>query len=115
MSAATAMIAALNRLAKWRVVFAGWQLGTREKGDPEADALRDHREATLILRAEMSALISTLVEKKIISAEEFQLACTIEADVLNESLAKRFPGITAESYGIKLTPEAVETMKGWPQ
>jgi hypothetical protein len=24
---------ALNRLTKWRAFFAGWQLGTRPKGD----------------------------------------------------------------------------------
>lgn len=47
---------ALNRLAKWRTVFAGWQLGTRARGDPESDAVRDHREATIMLRAEVNAL-----------------------------------------------------------
>jgi len=43
--------AALNVLAKWRAHFSGWQLGTRPKGDPEGDAVRDHREATILLRA----------------------------------------------------------------
>ena len=38
---------ACNRLTKWRSVFAGWQLGTRAKGDPECDAVRDHREVTI--------------------------------------------------------------------
>jgi hypothetical protein len=47
---------ALNRLTKWRNVFVGWQLGTREKGDPEGDAVRDHREQSIILRAEVTAL-----------------------------------------------------------
>lgn len=35
---------ALNILTKWRVLFTGWQLGTRPKGDPEGDAVREHRE-----------------------------------------------------------------------
>jgi hypothetical protein len=34
--------AALNVLAKWRGLFAGWQLGTRPKGDPESDAVRSN-------------------------------------------------------------------------
>ena len=56
---------AMNRLAKWRSVFAGWQLGTRQIGDPESDAVRDHREVTLLLRAEQSALVLLLIEKGI--------------------------------------------------
>jgi hypothetical protein len=35
-------VKALQKLAKWRLIFAGWQLGTRLKGDPECDAVRDH-------------------------------------------------------------------------
>mgnify|MGYP001587156880 CR=1 FL=1 len=41
----------INRLTKWRTLFTGWQLGTRAKGDPEGDAVRDHREVTILLRA----------------------------------------------------------------
>lgn len=39
---------ALNRVTKWRSIFTGWQLGTRAKGDPEGDAVRDHRELSII-------------------------------------------------------------------
>lgn len=53
---------AMNKLAKWRSIFAGWQLGTRAKGDPESDAVRDHREATILLRAEVNALTACLIE-----------------------------------------------------
>lgn len=55
---------ALNKLTKWRMVFAGWQLGTRPKGDPECDAVRDHREATMIQRVEISALSRLLIKKR---------------------------------------------------
>src|SRR5205809_59165 len=48
--------AALNRLTKWRSVFAGWQLGTRPLGDPECDAVRDHREVTILMRAELTTI-----------------------------------------------------------
>jgi hypothetical protein len=106
---------ALNRLAKWRTVFAGWQLGTRAKGDPESDAVRDHREATLLMRAELSALASLLIEKKVFTREEFDAACIVEADHLNDALAARFPGITATEYGLRIEPEAAAYMKDWPQ
>jgi hypothetical protein len=29
---------AVHRLTRWKMVFAGWQLGTRPTGDPEAGA-----------------------------------------------------------------------------
>ena len=56
MSAATdRAFEALNRVAKWRTVFTGWQIGTRPKGDPECDAIRDASEARILLRVEVSA------------------------------------------------------------
>ena len=57
-------MAALNRLCKWRAIFAGWQLGTRAKGDPESDAVRDHREVTILLRAEASAMTGLLLFRR---------------------------------------------------
>ena len=62
-------IQALNRVAKWRTLFAGWQLGTRPKGDPESDAVRDHREITILLRVEQSAIIGLLIRKGIINPQ----------------------------------------------
>lgn len=55
------LLAALNKLAKWRSVFAGWQLGTRLKEDPECQAVKDHREVTILLRAEVSALLRSFL------------------------------------------------------
>ena len=49
-AAESTMMRMFNRLCKWRTVLTGWQLGTRAKGDPEGDAVRDHREVTLLLR-----------------------------------------------------------------
>lgn len=105
---------ALNRLAKWRAVFAGWQLGTRATGDPESDAVRDHREATLLIRAELSAVVSLLIEKKVFTREEFDASCAVEADHLNDALAARFPGIVATDEGLRISTEAVAYMKDWP-
>lgn len=104
----------LNRLAKWRMIFAGWQLGTRPKGDPECDAVRDHREATLLQRAELSALTGLLIRKGVITSEEFTAALVQEAEMLEADLQRRFPGMAASDEGMVLTlPEAAETMKGW--
>ena len=32
----------VQRLCKWSTLFAGWQLGTRRKEDPEAKAVKDY-------------------------------------------------------------------------
>lgn len=116
MNSESKMRRALERLTKWRSVFAGWQLGTRSKGDPECDAVRDHRELTMILRAEQTALVGLLLEKGVFTVEEYQEAVAKEADLLNDDFARRFPGIRATYDGLKM--DAVEmaaagTMEGW--
>lgn len=103
----------LNRLAKWRSVFAGWQLGTRASGDPECEAVRDHREATLMLQAEMNAVVELLLKHKIISEQEWSTTLSEEAKLLGEALEKRFPGIEATDYGLDMDARAAQTMKGW--
>ncbi len=107
------MMDALNRLAKWRSVFAGWQLGTRPKGDPECDAVSDHREQSLIMRAEMSALVVLLVDSGVFTRQMFEDYLEGEATLLSYDLSVRFPGISATDDGIVLDERAVETMKGW--
>lgn len=104
---------AANRLTKWRSVFAGWQLGTRSSDDPECQAVRDHREVTILLRAEMSALTELLVEKGIFTQEEWTEAFIKEADLLSKDYEKKFPGMAATDYGIQYDRRAMETMKGW--
>jgi hypothetical protein len=105
---------ALNRLTKWRMVFAGWQLGTRAKGDPESDAVRDHREVTIILRAEVTALTAILIQKGICTAAEINTALADEAELLNADYARRFPGFTATDDGMNLDVQRVaQTTKGW--
>jgi hypothetical protein len=104
----------LNRLAKWRSVFAGWQLGTRPDTDPECQAVRDHREATILLRAEASALIGLLIRKGVLTAEEFTAQLDDEADTLSAAYERQFPGMRATDSGIQYDlPEALATMTGW--
>jgi hypothetical protein len=104
----------LNRLTKWRAHFMGWQLGTRAKGDPEGDAVRDHREVTILLRAELSAMTGLLIEKGVFTAREFTEAVTDEAEKLSQGYSRRWPGCEAGDDGMHyLLPEAAESMRGW--
>jgi len=103
----------VNRLGKWRTIFAGWQLGTRMKGDAECDAVRDHREATLIMRAELNALAQLLVDRGVFTAQEFSDQLNIEAERYCTTLSERFPGITATDDGLTMTAKAADTMRNW--
>jgi len=104
---------ALNRLAKWRAIFTGWQLGTRPKGDPESDAVRDHREATLILRAEVTALVDLLLKRGVFTEQAWAAAVEREANSLAALLSERFPGVTATDTGLDIDPARAQWMRGW--
>lgn len=105
--------AAMEVLAKWRTLLTGWQLGTRPKGDPEGDAVRDHRESTLMLRVEQSALSALLIKKGLITSAEWADALEEEAKQLNADLERRFPGVTASSGGLSMDRRVLPWMKGW--
>ncbi len=95
-------------------MFAGWQLGTRADTDPECQAVRDHREVTMLLRVEVNALTSLLIEKGFFTAQEFSAAVGYEAELLDKAYEKRFPGLSTSQHGVNIKmPEALETMKGW--
>jgi hypothetical protein len=105
---------ALQRLAKWRMVFAGWQLGTRLKGDPECDAVRDHRELSILTRAEVNTLTRLMIDKGIFTDDEFETQLAEEAEWLSNSYEEKFPGCKATDDGIAMDVDRVtETMKGW--
>lgn len=105
---------ALNRLAKWRTVFAGWQLGTRPQTDPECQAVRDHREATMLLRVEVNALAGLLIAKGVFTPDEWDGQLRNEAELLNRAYEERFPGFRATDEGLTMdVTRAAETMKGW--
>lgn len=104
---------ALNILTKWRTLFTGWQLGTRPKGDPEGDAVRDHRELTILLRAEISAFTALLREKGVFTDDEWMAALEHEAMLLNQDYERRFPGVTASESGLTFDKRVLPWMKGW--
>lgn len=96
------MSRSLNRLAKWRSIFCGWQLGTRSLQDPEAQAVRDHREVTILMRAELNALVGLLVEKGVFTAKEFTDRLDAEADYLSQQYEQKFPGCKATDIGMDI-------------
>lgn len=107
----------VERLAKWRSVFAAWQLGTRSENDAECKAVKDHREATILLRAEVNALTGLLIEKGVFSAQEFTQKLVEEAEQLSADFEKRFPGIKATDTGMSYDLQQIQqhgTMSGWP-
>lgn len=106
----------LNKLAKWRTVFASWQLGTRTDTDPECKAVKDHRECTIMLRAEVSALTQLLVDKGVLTVEEFQNQLIFEAGELDKHFQRAFPGFSVSQDGVNIAmPEAAKTLSGFPK
>lgn len=105
--------AAMQRITKWRVHFAGWQLGTRVKGDPECDAVSNHREATIMLRVEVTAITGLLLRKGIITVEELDRAIGDEADELEAAFEKRWPGARATEEGLTYDKRAVDWLQHW--
>jgi len=105
----------LEKLCKWRTVFAGWQLGTRLLGDPESDAVRDHREVTMLLRAEVNALSRLLISKGVLTAEELTAQLETEAYVLDQAYEQKFPGWQSTDQGMAIVDfaKAAATMRGW--
>lgn len=107
----------LNKLAKWRKFFASWQLGTTLENDGEYRAVADQRELLILLRAEVSALISVLVRKGVITEPELQAAVERAARDLDKSYEQAFPGFSTSLDGLHMKmPQALETMKrmGFP-
>jgi hypothetical protein len=106
--------AAVNKLAKWRQVFAGWQLGLRPKGDPEGDAVKHHRELSMLLRAELNAMAVILIEKGVMTSDDYTKAVGAEATLLDRAYEKLFPGFTTVDDGVVIDPVlGAETMKNW--
>ena len=109
--------AALEKLAKWRKFFASWQLGTREAGDGEYKAVADHRELSILMRAELSALTGLLIRKGVFTQAELGEALEREAKQLDHDYEETYPGWRSLPDGLHMKmPEALETMKdlGFP-
>lgn len=103
---------AMNRVARWRSWFAAWQLGTRSDTDGECRAVKEHREATILLRAELNALLALLVAKGVFTEQEFYEASIAAANALDKNFSTAYPGVTATEYGLSYNMELIAaTMK----
>lgn len=108
---------AANKLGKWRSVFSGWQLGTRASTDGESRAVRDHREVTMLMRAELSALTKLLLDKGICTQVELTEAFADEYEHLDRAYSERFPGFESRDDGMAIDAQrGAETMRrlGFP-
>ena len=113
----TTLMAALQKLTKWRRFFASWQLGTRPPDDGEFKAVVHHRELSILLRCETSAMAGLLLRKGIITEAEWQAALEAEAKHLDHDYEEHFPGWRSTEDGMSMKmPEALETMRklGFP-
>lgn len=105
---------AMERFTKWRRVFTAWQIGNLSDNGPEAMAIRDHREVTLLLRAENNALTRLLIKKGVFTSEEFTEQVIEEAEHLNKAYEEQFPGFKVTTFGLNIkAPESLETIKKW--
>lgn len=112
----TRMHRSLNRLTKWRSVFAGWFLGSRDGDDEQCRAYRDLTDARLVMRVELTAIVGLLIDKGVLTAEEFQNAVANEADLYSRDLESVFPGFKATDTGMHLdTPKVAVTTRNWPK
>lgn len=100
----------LEKLTKWRSVFAAWQLGTRGENDGELRAVKDHREVTIILRAEMNALVNLLVEKGVFTLDEWTTALGVEAVELDKNYERKFDGYKSTPDGMHMDVRRVRAM-----
>lgn len=106
----------LNRLAKWRTVYASWFFGTRLDTDEQVKCSKDIIERMLILRAETTVILGILVDKGLITSDEFVERLENEAKLACSDLEKRFPGFKTSDFGVDIDLNlAKDTTKGWPK
>ena len=108
----------VERFTKWRSVFTAWQMGMHTLEATQrpayAKALADHRELTMMLRAELNATTCLLIKKGVFTAEEFTLQVDDESEHLSKSYEKKFPGFRATDDGLDINIAlARDTMQGW--
>lgn len=94
---------ATNTLAKWRKVFTSWQLGTRTANDGEALAVADHRELTILLRAELNTMLAVLIEKEVVTETEWVTKLIAEMKQMERDFESRFPGVRATPEGLEIS------------
>ena len=103
------------RLQRWPIGLVGEFLGTRLKSDPQARAARRWLRKLLKTDAECLALGGILMDKGLITREEYEAAVQIAARGICLELEREFPGIVARDDGVAIGPEFIKTGKDWPK
>jgi aspartate oxidase len=76
--------------------------------------VRDHREVTMLMRAEINALTALLLKKGVCTQEELQQQMILEFEHLDAAFEQRFPGIRTTIEGLDIDPKVAPiTMAGW--
>lgn len=109
------MMAALNKLCKWRAVFTGWQLGSVSIENETARAIRDHRDATMLLRVEVNAMLQLMIGKGLFTHAEWCQQVLTEAELLDKAYEAKFPGFRTTADGVLIyNPTlAADTTRHW--
>lgn len=103
----------LQRLRRWPVLLASWQAGrSRRVIDPEFDAIRDHRERTLMLRAEVNALVTVLTDRGVLTEAGWAETVEAEARHLCDGLERAYPGVHSTADGLHFDMAAIQAA-GW--
>lgn len=74
--------------------------------------MKHHRELSIFLRVEVNALTTLLLNKGIITLDEFQKQVVREAEALDAQYMQNYPGFSTSAMGLHMKlPAAAETMK----
>lgn len=110
--------AAIEKLGKWRALYAGWWFGTRSLKDGQARAARDNFDRTIMLRCEVNALTALLIAKGVFTPEEFQGQLLDDVEHLDRELEKRWDGIRTTPDGLEffdlIRSQRTMTSDGFP-
>jgi len=88
-------------------------LQQREELQLPAEAVRDHREATILLRVEVSALAALLIDNGVFTTDDWASQLLEECRLLEEGYQKSWPGAASSDDGMVYDHRATEWMQGW--
>lgn len=110
--AAAAARRKLEKVGKWRSILAGRILGTRPDSDPATQGIRDLLDKAVTLRVEVTTITRLLLEKGVVTPDEWFAVMGEEADFIDKAYEAEWPGIHTTDYGVTIeNPEGVETIK----
>ena len=71
--------------------------------------------STALMRVELTAIATLLIESGAFNVEQFQEACAKEAELLDKDYEKKFPGFRTSAEGIVIYDKnlAADTTRHW--